>query len=158
MKLQSQLTISLAFAAALLLASCDRGYRMEPSTMEHVGYHLWVDKYDDFELKASWINGLVGEWWIDPRLSISTNSKPVTIESVDLQTDQGSYPGTIGENTKIIPAHTTDAFLNISWKFEDKRPAPKVLGAASKIVLHLKIGEEQKVVEIGYKRARCCKY
>jgi hypothetical protein len=145
-----------------LLASCwtigDPGYRMQPVGLEKAaapGYQ-WAKKFDGFELQAKDIGGLIGEWWIDPQLTISTDSQPVTIESIELRTAKRIYPASINDKSKVIPAFSDHKLLSISWRFSEDTPAPEILGDSSRIVLYLKVGNETKTIDIDYKRVKCC--
>jgi subtilase family serine protease len=98
----------------------------------------------------------VGEWWIDPQLTISTGSQPVTIESIDLQTSKGVYPANIKNQSKIIPALSNHEILSVSWEFSRNTPASEIMGDSGRLLFHLKVVIEDKTAEIEYRRSKCC--
>ena len=150
------LLLLIAPTLSTCLAIGDRGYRMEPVGMEKVGKGQWARKFDGFEVQTMTIRGLVGEWWLDPDISISTDSQPVTVENIELKTPKGVYPATMSGGPKLIPALSSHEMLPISWRFNEDTPAPEILGESSRIVLHLRMGKEAKTVEITYREAKCC--
>jgi len=149
------------FLMAWLLTACwmmgDRGYRMEPVGMGKAeNQDQWTKKFDGFELQTNRIGGLIGEWWIDPQLTISTGSQPVTIESIELQTAKGVYPAKLKDQSKVIPARSNHERLSVSWRFSEDTSASEIMGDSGRIVLHLKLGSEDKSAEIEYRRGKCC--
>lgn len=154
MKAHTILKILPSLCISLLLTACDPGYDMHPIGMEKIGtQEQWNSKFDGFELRVNKIGGLIGEWWMSLYVMITTESKPVTIESVELQTPRGIYPAEINNGLKIIPAFSNSEKIYISWHFKDQTPAVEIMGDSSRIIFHMKVGNEKKTVEIEYKRA-----
>jgi hypothetical protein len=154
-------TFAALFLMTSLLTACwmmgDRGYRMEPVGMEKAGNQdQWTKKFDGFELQTNRIAGLIGEWWIDPQLAISTGSQPVTIESIELQTAKGIYPAKIKDQSKVFPARSNHEMLSVSWRFSEDTPASDIMGDSGRILFQLKVGSEEKSAELEYRRGKCC--
>ena len=120
----------------------------------------WANHFDGFKLEADYIRGLRGEGFIDPYLVISTDSKPISIESIELITPTGRFPAEIPEQSKLIPAFTHSKRLLNSWMLHDSTnashpvAAAEIMGKSSRILLHLKVGEKETVAEIDYRRVK----
>ena len=148
-KLRTPLTFVLALS--LLLLGCDPGYRLHPVGWQPVDEYTWSRNFGDFEIQTRGIGGLIGEWWVDPDLQIYNNVKPISVRSAELRTANETFVGEIYAKGPIPPSKK-DYHLAVSWEFPDKRAAPRVLGARCEIVLNLKVGSEDRQIEIVYEK------
>jgi hypothetical protein len=155
-------TIIALFLALTVLSSCwamgDHGFRMEPVGMDRIdSQNLWTKRFDGFELRVGKIEELIGEWWLNPNIAITTDSQPVTVLGADLYVESAFYqPTPILEPTVVIPAFSRVRPLAFWWDFSKRKTADKALGESSRIVLHLRVGSKTEIAEIVYKRVKCC--
>jgi hypothetical protein len=129
---------------------------MDPVGLEKVGRYHWVKKFDGFELQTRSLQGMVGEWWVGPDLTISTGSQPVIIERMELETPKGGYPANRFIEPQLVPPHSKHETIRMYWEFREGMEAPQILGDVSRIVFHLKVAGKEKLAEIWYRRAECC--
>ena len=147
-----------AVAVALQLTSCsaaDTGYKMKPVLVRSGDIKdEWITQIGNLQIQAHQLEGLNGEWWLDSPLTISCDSQPATIEYVELQTNTGTYPAVIDKRSRTIPAYSDHAPVGVSWRFPRDTPTATLLGASSRIVIHLKVGSVEELADIEYQREK----
>jgi hypothetical protein len=148
MKLRNRTLIIIAWLT--LLSGCgDPGYHLRPIGWESTRDHVWKRKFADFEIATKGIEGLRGEWWVNPELQIFRNTKSISVESAELRTATERFTGEIYDSSPIPPS--ADGYhIPVRWEFEQKRAAPIVLGDHCEIVLNLKVGGEIRRIKIEY--------
>jgi hypothetical protein len=141
--------IVVVSAAAAFFLGCDPGYQLRPIGWSTGADHVWVKKFDDFEIQTKGIGGLIGEWWIDPDLQVFRNTKPIVVQSAELRTANEVFQAKIYDGTAIPPSESGYHFP-IEWKFDRERTAPRVLGDHCEIILNLKVGSDARQIKIEY--------
>lgn len=144
--------IIVAFFSVLLLGGCgDPGYQLHPIGWQPVSNRKWAKQFSDFQIQTRGIGGLIGDWWVDPDLQIHNNTKSISVEGAELITATGKFSAEIYDNNAIPPS-TGGYHMPIEWKFEQRRPAPKVLGDHCEIILNLKVNGESRRLKIEYEK------
>jgi hypothetical protein len=131
------------------ITACDPGYRLRPvASSEHA--RSWVQQFTDFSLRAHEVRGLAGESWLDLKLEIFENSKPVKLKSASLQGANRRYPGTIEHRDATVPVG--GGAIVIHWDFGRDSPIFQVVGERAEITLEVDSGSHPQTVRIVYER------
>lgn len=146
----------LAAAVLLVTVGCDPAFDYEPAGLTKVGEHQWRTRLDGVELRTGSLGDLIGSRGLVPEFEIvNRTSELVAVEGARLITEQQSYAADLpgeGELRWRSAAGGTSARIPLHWEFEDT--AIELLGDRPRIVLDLRIGEEQHQVEIEYDRVQ----
>lgn len=144
----------LAAAVLLLAVGCDPAFDYEPAGLNKVGKYQWGTRLDGVELRTGSLGDLIGSTGLVPEFEvINRTSELVAIEGARLITKQESFAADLpgeGELRWRSAAPGTSARIPLYWEIEG---APvELLGDRPRIVLDLRIGEEEHELEIEYER------
>ena len=138
----------------LIVLACDPGFVYHPRGWERVERYEWSMRINDIEIRTDIVVGLIGDKSFDPEFKIINNSaERVVIEDAQLLTAERTYPVEFAGNGELrwrSASPGSEARITLGWSFEQY--ALEVLGDRPKIVLDLRLGEEQHQVEIEYER------
>ena len=141
--------VTIGLFLSLVCLACDPGYNLRPVGWQFISEHKWSKQFGDFEIQTRGVGGLIGEWWVEPDLQIYNNTKPISVESAELHTSQETFQAKVYGNSSIPPSKS-GYHIPVSWEFEQKRAAPRVLGDHCEITLNLKVGAESHQITIEY--------
>jgi hypothetical protein len=138
----------------VVVLACDPAFDYRPEGLTKVGKNEWGTRLDGVELRTGTLGDLISSRGLVPEFElINRTSELVAIEGARLITGQESYPVDLpggGELRWRSAAPGASASISLYWKFEEA--AVKLLGDRPRIVLDLRIGEEEHQVEIEYER------
>ena len=142
----------IAVSFYLLCSGCgDPGYQLRPVGWQATSERKWTKQFGDFEIQTRGIQGLTGESSIDPDLQIYNNTKPISVEGGELRTATEKFSAEVYDRN-AIPPNTSGYHIPVKWRFQQQRPAAKVLGNHCEIILNLKVRGESRDIKIEYEK------
>lgn len=144
----------LAFLLALVALACDPAFEYRPEGWDKTGRYEWRSRIEDFEVRTGLLGDLISSRGLVPEFElVNHSSETLAIEDAYLITQERNYPVKLpgqGELRWRSAAPGSRARITLHWQFEDY--AIDVLGDHPRIVLDLRLGDEQHQVEIEYER------
>lgn len=147
--MRKKVPMTIVLLLALFCSCGDPGYRLQPVGWHSMSEGKWTKKFDDFEIHTRGIEGLIGEWWVDPDFQIVNNTKTIQVEGAELRTATEKFFAEVYSKNPIPPSKN-GYHIPIEWRFEQKRAAPGVLGDHCEIVLNLRVGGEVRQITVEY--------
>jgi len=144
----------LAVVVPLVSTACDPGFEYRPVGWERVGRHEWRARVEGVEIRTGTYSALISSTYFGPEFDLSNGTEDtVVIEGAHLIVERGSYPARFpgaGELRWRRASAGSSKRNPLAWGFEDS--ATDELGDRPRILLDVRIGEEQHELEIEYER------
>lgn len=144
----------LCVVVPLVSTACDPGFEYRPVGWERVGRREWSASVEGVEIRTGTYSSLISSTYFGPEFDLVNEAEDtVIIEDAELIVRRGSYPVRFsgeGELRWRSAAPGSSERIPLAWGFDDY--ATDVLGDRPRIVLDLRIGEEQHELEIEYER------
>jgi hypothetical protein len=147
---------SLAGLLALLLSSCDPGFRVAPVGWKKVESGRFERRIGHLHIETTSVGGLTGEWWVGVDFLVTDAKKPVVPKTLVLVTSSGRFRGKLREAPHYLPANVLSqkgtALLAADWNFPKDTTLPKNLSGAPIVEVSFLYGGEPRNFAVTYRR------
>lgn len=148
------LPCTLLAVVLLVVGGCDPGFEYRPVGWERVDRFEWRTELDGVKVKTGVGLGLIADRTFGTEFDFENMSTaPVIVEGADLITAERRYAADLpgdGELRWRRVEPSNHGRVHLGWDFENY--TTDALGHRPRIVLALRIGEEQHELEIEYER------
>ena len=137
-----------------LIVACDPAFSYRPTSLGMSDVRTWATSVNGVEIRVGEYEDILGVDYFAPQFQlINSTLSPAVIEGAHLVTASGQYevqlPGH-GELEWRRVAPSSEKTISLAWMFD--QPATEVLGERPRIILDLRVGEEEHRLEVGYRR------
>lgn len=143
----NRLSTYLISSLCIFVVACDPGTYYRPMKLHARSDLQWEYPSKSATLILGLIGGFDGNNFILLEGTLVNNSEAdhILLSKTELVTAQGTFTGSISPHDKPVPPRGKIP-IEISWRFRD--PLMKVLIEPIKLMMYLKVGDVEQIIEI----------